>query len=258
MLELTVQSIKDFQTCERMYDFKHNDKLYEKFTSQELLDQKFENTLRKIFYFFWYKKQSEIVPSYASLLNKWEKLWIPKGTDSYDIATEQHTYTGHNNVNLTSKAAAILMEFHDKYASMPVVPLAIADEYIAPINRIAKINDVFDLIVSDNGKIKVIKLLFGYRASKRNKFQIDFASYKVGFQTRHPSKASSASFCYIDMLSDTLDIKEYDIFDNDIDMLRHWCDRIYSTEVFISKRDLIPFCTKCSFYSQCEKWELSS
>jgi hypothetical protein len=258
MLELTVDSIKDFQTCERMYDFKYGDKLYEKFSSQELLEKKFENTLRKIFYFFWYKKQAEVVPSYASLLNKWEKLWIPKGTDSYDISTEQHIYAGHNQANMTSRAAAILMDFHEKYADMPVIPLAIADEYIAPVNKKAKINDVFDLIISDNGKVKVVKLLFGYRASKRNRFQIDFASYKVGFHTRHPARASSAAICYIDFLSDDLNIKEYEIFENDIEVLKHWCDRICDTDVFISKRDLIQFCSKCSYYGPCGKWELSN
>ena len=62
MLNLTTQSIKDYQISERLYDYRYNDKLPEKIYSRDIYTQKFESTIKNILYFFWYKKQGGITP----------------------------------------------------------------------------------------------------------------------------------------------------------------------------------------------------
>ena len=51
MLELNVEAIKDFQTCERLYDFRYRDKLPEKVYSRDIYTAKFESTIKNIIYF---------------------------------------------------------------------------------------------------------------------------------------------------------------------------------------------------------------
>jgi hypothetical protein len=70
MLKLTVAAIKDFQTCERLYDYRYKQELSEKIYSRDIYTNKFEITIKNILYYFWFKKQAGITPSYASLLNR--------------------------------------------------------------------------------------------------------------------------------------------------------------------------------------------
>ena len=78
---VTVQSLKDFQLCERLYDYRHQQKLPEKIYARDIHTEKFESTIKSIMYFFFFKKQGGIIPSYSSLLNRWEKIWFPKNTN---------------------------------------------------------------------------------------------------------------------------------------------------------------------------------
>ena len=65
MLNLSVKSIKDFQICERLFDYRHMEKLPEKIYARDINTEKFENTLKNIVYFFMFKKQSGVIPSYS-------------------------------------------------------------------------------------------------------------------------------------------------------------------------------------------------
>ena len=78
MKELTIEAIKDYQTCALLYSYRHDQKLPETIMSRDLITARFENTLKSVINYFFYKKQGGIVPSYASLLNRWEKLWFSK------------------------------------------------------------------------------------------------------------------------------------------------------------------------------------
>jgi hypothetical protein len=253
MIKVSCEGLKDFQICERYYDFKFNDKISEKYSSQEILDQRFENTLKKIVQFFWYKKQSGITPSYASLLNKWEKLWVPKGTDSYDIATMQNAISRTNSVSLTTKAAASLLAFHEEYASSDYIPFSISEEYFLTNGQVM-INGVFDLILYKGGNTYIVKIVSDYKKSKRHKIQFDFASMYKAFHVRYKENDANPIFCYIDVTSEDLIINEFEIYQHDLDELDYWCDKLASTEIFVPKRGLIPLCKKCPFDKQCSEW----
>ncbi len=147
---VSVDGLKDFQLCERLYDYRHLEKIPEKIYSRDIYTEKFENTIKNIIYFFFYKKQSGVIPSYASLLNRWEKMWFPKNTTSYDIITEQHESVYGNVASLTSKAAAALLLFYEKYSESNFIPMSISEEYIVPSGGPYNIEDKFDLILYKN------------------------------------------------------------------------------------------------------------
>lgn len=254
MLDLTVTSIKDFQLCERLYDYRYNDKLSEKIYSRDIYTSKFESTIKSILYFFWYKKQGGITPSYSSLLNRWEKLWFPKDMDSYDLITEQHESVYGNISSLTTKAASILLNFHERYADADIIPLAISEDYIVVINKYIKIDDTFDLIYRKNNKNYIVKFLFNYKSNNSYMYQLDFSVMYSGFKLRHPSRLPESRFGYIDLLSNNPVFTEYEISPEDIDALEYWCDTIYGKDTFVPKRGLISYCKKCPFDGQCSKW----
>lgn len=254
MLSLKVNGIKDFQLCERLYDYRHNDKLPEKIYSRDLYTSKFESSIKNILYFFWYKKQGGITPSYASLLNRWEKLWFPKNTDSYDIITEQHESVYGNLSSLTTKAALILLNFHEAYSDTDLIPLAICEDYVSVVNGNTKIEDTFDLIFNKSNKNYVVKFLFNYKSNYSYMYQIDFAVMYSGFKLRHPGRINNSKFGYIDLLSNKLEFVEYEIGSEDLDSLDYWCDTIYNKQTFVPKRGLISYCKKCPFDGICSKW----
>ena len=54
---VTVQSLKDFQLCERLYDYRHQQKLPEKIYARDIHTEKFESTIKSIMYFFFFEPQ---------------------------------------------------------------------------------------------------------------------------------------------------------------------------------------------------------
>lgn len=254
MLDLTVDAIKDFQTCERLYDFRYNDDYTEKLYSRDIYSQRFENTLKNIIYYFFYKKQSGVVPSYSSILNRWEKLWFPKNTDYYDIVTEQHETAYGNTSSLTTKAAGILMKFYESFSDSDMIPISIKDDYNAVVGRNVKILDNYDLIFLKDNLIHVSKILFNYKMANSYMYQVDFATMYLGYINRHPERAFHAKYGYIDLLSDNISFNEYQVTSEDVDALQYWCDKIESTEVFIPRRGMTSYCKKCPYDKPCEKW----
>lgn len=258
MLELTTDSIKDFQICERLYDYRYNDKLLEKVYSRDILANKFELTIKNIIYFFWFKKQGGLTPSYASMLNRWEKLWFPKNTESYDIMIEQHESHYGNMASYTSKAAALLLKFYETYSDSEIIPIGISENYIALINKSVKINDKFDLIYRYNNKNYVVKFLFNYKLKNSFIHQIDFATMYVGFSSQHYEKLKNTSFGYIDLLSNNLQFINYDVSTEDVDSLKFWSTQILEKEMFVPRRGLTSYCKKCPFDKPCSSWTFKS
>lgn len=257
MQTLTVDGIKDYQTCERLYDYRHNDKLSEKIYSRDILSLKFESTIKNILYFFWFKKQGGVVPSYSSLLNRWEKLWFPKGSSAYDITVDQHESHYGNMASYTTKAAVLLMKFYETYSDSELIPIGIAESYTAILNNEVKIEDKFDLIYRKNGVNYVTKFLFNYKSKNSFMYQVDFTSMYLGFRLQHPGQVHNTRFGYVDLAGNDFNFVEYEITQEDVDSLVFWCNTIVEKEVFVPRRGLTSYCKKCPFDSICAQWKFS-
>lgn len=256
MKELTVEAIKDYEVCALLYDYRHNQKMSEPILSRDIFSQKFENTLKSVINFFFYKKQGGFTPSYASLLNRWEKLWFPKDTTAYDLIHEQHESFYGNTSSLTSKAAAALLDFYEKYSEDSSVPMAIDQDFCIPVGKTTKINGNFDLILFENGEYYIYKWVFNFRNSHVSLYQMDFAVLQEAFNHKFPGKISKAHFGYYDILSSTKKFVEYDINSDDSKALKYWCSTIEGDEAYVPRRGLTAYCKKCPFDKPCSKWKL--
>ncbi len=251
---ISVEGLKDFQLCERLYDYRHIEKMPEKIYSRDIYTEKFENTIKNIIFFFFYKKQSGVIPSYASLLNRWEKMWFPKNTTSYDIITEQHESVYGNVASLTSKAAAALLVFYENYSNSNFIPMAISEEYIVPSGKAYNIEDKFDLILYKDKTYYVTKILFNYRQTNKSQYVIDFCSMQAAYNNMNPPKMSQTRFGYIDMMSPNIQFNDFPINANDINSFNYWLEKLQGTKKFVPKRGLIPYCKKCPYDKPCSEW----
>lgn len=251
---LTIESIKDYETCALLYSYRHKDKMPETIPSRDLFSLKFENTIKSVINFFFYKKQAGITPSYSSLLNRWEKLWFPKDTTAYDLIHEQHESFYGNTSSLTSKAAAALLDFYNAYSEDDSIPMAINQQFWVPVGNKSKIDGKFDLILYKNGEYYVNKWVFNFRSSHVSLYQMDFAVLHEAFAHKFPEKISKAHFGYYDILSSGSKFIEYETSVDDSKALRYWCNSIEEDEKYVPRRGLTSYCKKCPFDKPCSKW----
>ena len=48
---ITSESVKDFQTCALLYDYRHSQKMPESISARDILSIRFENTLKEIIFY---------------------------------------------------------------------------------------------------------------------------------------------------------------------------------------------------------------
>ena len=254
MIQISIQQLKDFQTCERLYDFRYNEKLPETIGSRTLNTIKFENTIKSIVHYFFYKKQAGITPSYSSLLNRWEKLWFPKDSSSYDIIYEQHETLYGNMASLTTKAASVLMELIENFGDSNLIPIGIDEDFIAPITSRVAVKDKFDLIYFKDGTVHVLKWMFNYKLKYQHTYMVDFSIMNVGYQNKFGNKVHEAKFGYFDLLNQKSYFNEFIVEQGDIEAVKYWCDSIVDEETFPSRRGLTSYCKVCPYDKPCSKW----
>lgn len=255
MKELNIDSIKDYQICALLYNYRHEEKLPEKVQSRDLISIRFENTLKSVANYFFYKKQGGIVPSYSSLLNRWEKLWFNKDTTAYDLIHEQHESFYGNTASLTSKAAGALLEFHNKHSETNDIPISIDQQFYLPVEKTVKINSNFDLILFSNGEYFVYKWVFNFRNAHSSLYQMDFTVLHQAFKHKFPDKINQARFGYYDLLSSSQEFCEYHIDKEDYKALKYWCATIEEDKKYVPRRGLTAYCKKCPFDKPCSKWK---
>ena len=255
MKELTIEAIKDYQTCALLYSYRHEENLVETIHSRELFSTKFENTLKSVINYFFYKKQGGFTPSYSSLLNRWEKLWFAKDATAYDIIHEQHESFYGNTASLTSKAASALLDFYNEFSEDDSIPMAIDQGFYVPVGNSVKIKSHFDLILYKNGEYFIYKWVFNFRTSHTSLYQIDFSVLNEAFGHKFPHKISKAHFGYYDILASSQKFVEYEVNEEDSKALKYWCSTMDEDKKFVPRRGLTSYCKKCPFDKPCSKWK---
>jgi hypothetical protein len=254
MVKVNSAAIKDFQTCELLYDYRHAQKMPEAIVARNILSEKFENTLKSVINFYLYKKQSGLTPSYAALLNRWEKLWFPKDVSAQDIINDRHESAYGNMASLTTKAAGILLSFCNFFEDETIIPIGIAEEYNVPVGK-SIINDEFDLIFSKNNQIHVIKWVFNYKDSHHYLYNVDFICMYYAYMIKNNGKAlNNVKFGYYDIMAPKHSIQLLDIYKEDVDSIEYWVSTIEGKKVFAPRRGLTYYCKRCPFDTPCSKW----
>lgn len=253
---LTVDSIKDFQTCALLYEFRHVKGDYEPITGRELMYRRFENKMKLVASFFFYKKQSGNVPSYAALLNRWEKLWFPKEMSAYDIAVEQHESAYGNYASFSNDASKALMRFYDDFVADNSDAIMIDEEFMVPLSN-SRLTGTFDLVLRDakTKRYKVVKWISRYRKPPLSSLLVEFAALRHAFEYRNEGKDLDVTYGYYDLASPGKGFTSIGVTQDDINALTYWARTIEETDLFVPRRGLTAYCKKCPFDHPCSQWK---
>ena len=255
LLTLSVDSIKDFQTCARLYDYRHAQGLRESIGKRELMAIRFENTLKKVVSFFFYKKQGGTIPSYAALLNRWERLWFPKEMTAYDLAVEQHESAYGNLSSYSNDAAAALLKFYEDFTNDPSIPILIDEEFVLPLKREVRLSGSLDLVLRKDGGYQVIKWSAKSRRPSMGSLVLDFAAQKAAFDYRNHERRISAEYGLYDLASAKPGFVPFEVGQEDINALMFWANEAFEEEVYPSRRGLTHYCKSCPFDKMCSTWK---
>lgn len=244
--------------CARLHDFRYNDGLYEPINPRVVMADRFEDTIKKVVAFFFYKKQGGSVPSFSALLNRWERLWFPKGTTAYDIATEQHEIAYKNLASYSTEAQAALMNFHDQFANDDGEPFLIDDKFIVPLNNSIKLEGTFDLVLRyrQSKNFLIFKWFAGGKKPGMSTFEVDFSVLKHAFDYKTQTiQGYDKIYGLYDLASSSPGFIPSTVDTEDVNALKYWANAILDEDVYPSRRGLISYCKTCPFDKECQEWK---
>lgn len=250
---LTANSIKDYQICSLLYEYRHVNSLHEPIQGRDLLSKRYEDTLKKVVSFFFYKKQSGNTPSYNSILNRWEKLWFPKEMTAYDIAVDQHESWHGNLVSYNTDAAVALLKFHEDFSDCDWEPLLIDEKFLVALSRQVRLAGVFDLVLRKGKNFKVVKYSGRLRRPTISSLLVDFAILRFAFEERNETKKNADYFLY-DIGSSKPGFVKANPTQKDLNALKYWACDLAESKLYVPRRGLTAYCKGCPFDKPCSNW----
>lgn len=251
---LTIDAVRDFQACELYYKYKYIDKRSTPHVSRDIMARKFENTLKRVASFFFYKKQAGSVPSYNAILNRWEKLWFPKNMTAYDLAVEQHEAAHGNIASYSNIAAASLEHFHDEFADDPSDPLLIDEEYTIPIRPDLRIKGSIDIVLRNKSQYRVIKWL-SKKPRSIDPIMMDVAAMRLAFEYRNDDSKNVSYECYDLSSARNPYFKIEQPTKADVNALVYWAQEAVDTNLYVPRRGFTTYCKGCPFDSPCAEFD---
>lgn len=258
MLSLSITHIKDYQTCARMYDYRHGGELAPIIANEDLMQIKFHNTLKKVVAFFFYKRQGDYTPSYSALLNRWERLWFPKDMTAYDIIADQHSIVKGNMASYTTAAAAALLNFHEVFSADQGQPFIVDEQFVFPLNKQIKFEDSIDLVLrypKDNTFV-LFKWYLGKTKPIMSRYNLDFALYKMVLEQKLGAALQTHRCVYglYDLTASKPSFIRTRVAEEDTNSLKYWANEILTDEVKPSRRGFISYCKTCEYDEICAEW----
>lgn len=257
MYSLTAETIKDYQTCPRLFDYRHQEHLYEPVDMRQAAVDRFEDTMKHVVTFFFYKKQGGNVPSYSALLNRWERLWFPKGTSAEDIMSEQHSGFYKNNASYTTEASAALLNFYETFSEDEGEPFLIDEKFVVPFTKEIKLEGSFDLVLRYRPKKTFIMFKWSARGKKPaiSNLEIDFSVLKYAFDYKTESMDNYTKlYGLYDLTSSNPGFEQVLSTKADQSALKFWANSIIEDKVYPPRRGLTPYCKSCPFDKHCTDW----
>ena len=257
MNSVNIKSIKDYQVCARLYDYRYGDDIYEPMSTEKLFEMRYENVLKNILTFLFHKKQSGNTPTFDFTVKKWQKLWFPKDVSISDILTIQtSTVSEYTIPGAANVAVRGLRNVYDHFDGDPSIPMLIDEEFTVPLTKNVRLTDKFDLVLKYPDHYKVIKWGASIRKQSISNLLLDFAALKYAFEYKNSDKAPlNVKYCLIDLSTPELKIHEYSIEQDDIDVVKYWSNAIVNDKHFLPRRGLTTYCRYCPFDKPCSKFK---
>lgn len=263
MIKITANSLRDYQTCARLYAYRYGeDKTTEKLDIRERRAARFDETIRRVITFFFYKKQAMAEPSYQALLNRWQKLWFEPGTNAMDIALAKNETWWNSDISYVTQATNALLVFYDEFANKPEQQVVLVDEsFCVPLSKTVALEGQFDVILREQKPDKT----FQYHIYKWANISIkraisfwtfDFTIMDYAFRYRNSFKNLDTKFYLWNFNGSLIGSKEIELETEDIQTMRYWATELENTKVFASRRGFTSYCKSCPFDKKCAEWKL--
>jgi hypothetical protein len=220
------------------------------------MQQRYDESLRKVAAFFFYRRQSGLTPSYNTLLKRWEKMWFPKDMDAYDIVVEQHSSMG-NYASYASAAAMALLRFYEVFTEPTLGdPIGIDQAFLVTMDRDVRFNGTFDLILSRRDDHRVINWWTKTRMPPVDQMMTGFAGMKYAYEWDRGRDWHGISVTYwlYNLASPTASLTRVDVTNDDVAAFTYWARRARDTETFVPRRGLSTYCRGCPFDEICRSW----
>jgi len=259
MLTLNAESIRDYQVCSFYFNEKYVLEAKDPSYAREQLADKFENTLRRIVSFFFYKRQGGIIPSYNALLNRWEKLWFPKNFTAYDLSTERHESAHGNLASYSNAAAAALLKFYEDFIDYKADPVIIDEKFLMPIGKDLRLEEKFVLVHKWANGFQVIKWSTKTKRPPIDSLTYDFAALKTAFDYRNQSQKNPEYLLY-DLGSTNPGGIAMTPSGEDVKALLYWANEAKSaheSDSHIPRRGYTVYCRNCPFDRKCRDFSFS-
>jgi hypothetical protein len=229
--------------------------MYEPIGGRELLARRYENTIKQITSFYFYKMQGGSAPSYRALLNRWEKLWFKDETTAYDLSTDQHETIWGNPASYTTTAAYILREFHKHFEGYVGTPVMINEPYSTAIGASVRIDGTIDLVLRDKDMTyNVVKWVGRRRRPAMSTLEIDFAVLKYLFEfSKHAFVKPDVTVKYwvYDLGSNRPGFVPVKVDKDSVDKMLFWVNRIVDNPSPAPRRGYVTYCKSCPFDKPC-------
>lgn len=261
MINIDASSLKDFQMCSLLYDYRYGEgKRNEYVDIRDRRAKRFDEVMKRVIAFFFYKKQAKAEPSYQALLNRWQKLWFAAGTTAADITNAKNEIVWNSDTTYTTQAAHALLQFHEEFSNKSHQEVVLVDEkFTVPLTKEITIEGIFDVVlrekmVADNKyhyKIYKWTTIAAKRPSSFWTFDIAILDYAF----RHRNKTTtSASYFLWNFGGNTIGTTELILDREDFDLLKFWADIVRGTKIFAPRRGLTAYCKSCPFDTPCSRW----
>ncbi len=252
MITITSEEMKDYRLCPRLYAFRKADELAGVHKKADVLRQRYENTLLKVFGYFFYKQQSGIIVSYGSLLKRWDKLWFGKTASISDIISAENPVKSPSVTNYAAMASTVLRQFWDDYANDERDPFIIGEPYAFQLSADIRIGGEFDVVLRNarTKQIDVIKWDFKDNNASRVPSDLDLPLFKMAFDNRY-GHGHHANFYKVRLPGKT---EEVTITEEDIYEVEYLAYDMAEAVVNIPRRHKNSFCSMCPYQTPCSKW----
>lgn len=254
MIILNSDKIRDFQSCELLYKYRHIDNELEPVYSRQISLERFQEEMKKIFTFFFYKKQGSNTPSYTALINRWERCWFSEDTTAEDITNASLIPTTANETSLSNRAATILMNFHNDFDNINYQPIIIDETMQYSFNSEIQIDSHIDLALRNPEKkaILVIKWTFRERSKGLQDHGLYFAMIDYILKNKSSlSKDHDFVYATYEVSSKTNQLKTYKLEQKHINAMQFWLKKINETNIYGPRRGLSTACKSCNFDEAC-------
>lgn len=264
MINVSIDSLRDFQSCSLYYNYKYNEQLEKKITQLRKTQHLFKETLISVVNFFFFKKLSYQEPSYKTLENKWEKRWIKDNAEDAVLRVNSAQNEYPTDAFYTTKATAALLEFHRWFADKPGYEVILIDEpFIVPLNKGVALKDSFDLVLrtkKSDGTWKYHVYAWSVNLANRQTdfWSTHFTALDYAFRFRNKFDPNlDVSYYLWDFTDSKPGVRQFLIEIKDHALLKLWADRVASSEQYYPIRGLSAYCKTCVYDKECKNWSFS-